>query len=301
MERECKRYDEKWRDRIMFENKKTAVLNYNNKNEALEILKRFTKKYLHGKIDELADFSFWDILTDTEFNGGPLKGDTFDGDRTRIVYAIDKLLYDEKGIPDFNLGKNYTGDTINTFRTLFGNRFTGSEQNFEKDFLNNDKTRIELKNKFFRAYQQIGNFFILPNSTIKNGEKNESLNTYRGTNREYKDYFDVFLNNLYTEKDKTIAALKQEGTNKVFFNVFSAIEKFRELFYLEEYVNLNFNHPKTKNNSKCNLRYFNALGIDKSKYLDFAFAYIEKATELINKRSVKIVEELKSKYRELTQ
>lgn len=276
-------------------------LDYNDKDQALEILKRFKKKYLHNNIEELKDFSFWYILTDEEFNGVSFDGNKFDGDRTRIVYAIDKLLYDEKKIPNFTLGPrgNYTGDTINTFRTLFGNRFTGSEQNFEKDFLNNDKTRIELKNTFFRAYQQIGNFFILPNSTIKNGEKNESLNTYRGTNREYKDYFDVFLNNLYTEKDKTITALKQEGTNKVFFNVFSAIEKFLELFYLEDYVNLNFNHPKTKNNSKCNLRYFNALGIDKTRYLDFALAYIEKSTELINKRSVKIIEELKLKYPEL--
>ena len=119
-----------------------------------------------------------------------------------------------------------------------------------------DKTRIELKNTFFRAYQQIGNFFILPNSTIKNGEKNESLNTYRGTNIEYKDYFDVFLNNLYTEKDKTIAALKQEGTNKVFFNVFSAIEKFRELFYLEDYENLNFNQSVLfHRENECEWRY----------------------------------------------
>ena len=284
-----------------FDKMKTKDLDYNNKEEALEIVNRFKEKYLHGNIEELKDFSFWYILTDEEFNGVSFDGNNFDGDRTRIVYAIDKLLYDERKIPNFTLGPkgNYTGDTINTFRTLFGNRFTGSEQNFEKDFLNNDKTRIELKNTFFRAYQQIGNFFILPNSTIKNGEKNESLNTYRGTNREYKDYFDVFLNNLYTEKDKTIAALKQEGTNKVFFNDFSAIEKFRELFYLEDYVNLNFNHPKTKNNSKCNLRYFNALGIDKTRYLDFALAYIEKSTELINKRSVKIIEELKLKYPEL--
>ena len=103
----------------------TQKLDYNDKDQALEILKRFKKKYLHNNIEELKDFSFWYILTDEEFNGVSFDGNKFDGDRTRIVYAIDKLLYDEKKIPNFTLGPkgNYTGYTINTFRTLFGNRF----------------------------------------------------------------------------------------------------------------------------------------------------------------------------------
>lgn len=295
MERECKRYDEKWRSKIM----ETQKLDYNDKDQALEILKRFKKKYLHNNIEELKDFSFWDILTDEEFNGVSINGNKFDGDRTRIVYAIDKLLYDEKKIPNFTLGPkgNYTGDTINTFRILFGNRFIGSEQVFEKDFLNNDYNNIQIKNDFFRTYQKIGNFYILP--TGKTKILKQSINKYRGTN--YKDFFDVFLNNLYTNNDKFLSSLKKEEINNEFFNIIRDLKSFLDLFYLEDYENLNFNHPETKNGSKCNLRYFKALDIDKTKYIDFAFDYIKKATELINKRSAKIVEELKLKYSELTQ
>jgi hypothetical protein len=112
MEIECLRDDEKWR------NKMIGKLDYNNKDQALEIVNRFKEKYLHGNIKELQDFSFWNILTDEEFNGVSLDGNKFDGDRTRIVYAIDYLLYShsEKEIPEFSLGNegNYSGDTINT-------------------------------------------------------------------------------------------------------------------------------------------------------------------------------------------
>ncbi len=107
----------------------------------------FISCYTLYDIEELKDFSFWYILTDEEFNGVSFDGNKFDGDRTRIVYAIDKLLYDEKKISSFTLGPkgNYTGDTFNTFRTLFGNRFIDSEQFFEKDFLNNDYNNIQIK------------------------------------------------------------------------------------------------------------------------------------------------------------
>ena len=279
----------------------TQKIDYNDKDQALEILKRFKKKYLHNNIEELKDFSFWYILTDEEFNGVSFDGNKFDGDRTTIVYAIDKLLYDEKKIPNFTLGPkgNYTGDTINTFRTLFGNRFIGSEQVFEKDFLNNDYNNIQIKNDFFKTYQKIGNFYILP--TGKSKILKQSINKYRGTNYNYKDFFDVFLNNLYTNNDKFLSSLKKEEINNEFFNIIRDLKSFRDLFYLEDYENLNFNHPETKNGSKCNLRYFKALDIDKAKYIDFAFDYIKKATELINKRSAKIVGVLKSKYPELIQ
>lgn len=58
------------------------------------------------------------------FNGVSSNEKDFDGDRTKIVYAIDYLLYDnlpEFKIPGYTLKSeyNYTGETINTFNTLF--------------------------------------------------------------------------------------------------------------------------------------------------------------------------------------
>ena len=154
--------------------KEIKKLDYNDYDEAKEIVRRFIDKYLHGNIDELKTFSFWNILADDEFNGGLKNGNSFDGDRTRIVYAIDYLLYHDK-IPNLTLGdpkdnKDYSGDTINTFRTLFGNRFQyvmkkNGEEIVEEKFKFSPE-QIDLKNDFFRVYQRIGNFYLLPNTTI---------------------------------------------------------------------------------------------------------------------------------------
>ncbi len=284
----------------------TQKLDYNDKDQALEILKRFKKKYLHNNIEELKDFSFWYILTDEEFNGVSFDGNKFDGDRTRIVYAIDKLLYDEKKIPNFTLGPkgNYTGDTINTFRTLFGNRFIfQGKKNYEEiieDKFNFDDELKKNKNNFFWSYQTIGNFYILPNETIKIGKKNHSLNTYRGS-KESKlyDYFDIFLINLqqyltlpenifydiYDEKFKQLLEL-----NSFYFKENKSFDSFITDFYLDDYNVLSFedsnkyyhwNKQMSSNESQ------------KNEYKKFAMDYIEKASRFISQRSTKIVNELK--------
>lgn len=287
---------------------KTQKLDYNDEDQALEILKRFKERYLHDNINELVDFSFWNILEDKGFNGVSSDGNKFDGDRTRIVYAIDFLLYHNK-IFDLSLGdakyhKKFSGDTIHTFRTLFGNRFTTSQyytEEYVENFFNFTPEQIQKKNQFFRTYQKIGNFYILPNGKSK--ITGQSINKYRGTDNNYKDFFDVFFNNLYTDNDELLTSLRKEEINKNFFSAFPDLKSFCEVFYLDlkDYESLDFEHPKTKNGTKCNLRNFKTLGIDKSKYLDFAFDYIEKATKLIDQRSAKLVEVLKTNYPELTQ
>ena len=166
--------------------------------KALNLLKDFTGEYLHGNIDELANFSFWDIWGEKEYDNGK---NYPDGDCTKIVYAIDYLLYFDTiaaySTP-YYLNKNgdyiFTGDTINTFRTLFGNRFKhNGEKRVETDF-QFTQPEIEIKNDFFRTYQKIGNFYLLPCKTILKDKKHLSLNTYR--NDEWFDYFDLFLNKL---------------------------------------------------------------------------------------------------------
>jgi len=72
----------------------------------LNFLIEFKNKYLHGNIDELADFSFWDINTNAgEYFSGNKRvqsEEDFDGDRTKIVYTIQYLLLDGSGIPNFS-------------------------------------------------------------------------------------------------------------------------------------------------------------------------------------------------------
>ena len=295
----------------------TQKLDYNDKDQALEILKRFKKKYLHNNIEELKDFSFWYILTDEEFNGVSFDGNKFDGDRTRIVYAIDKLLYDEKKIPNFTLGPkgNYTGDTINTFRTLFGNRFIfQGKKNCEEiieDKFNFDDELKKKKNNFFWTYQTIGNFYLLPNATIvyensrKASEKDQSINKYRGTVSNWKDYFDVFLSKFEKCLDSTIELkedevflkrLIQTGKNQQFFYSYcmGKLKNFLSVFYLENYSPNLFAHEKDYYYGHSKYRSANT-----TSYKNFASDYITKATNLINNRSTRIIKELLAQYPEL--
>lgn len=291
MEREYFGYDGKWRSKIMC--KKTKDLNYNNRKEALEIVNRFKEKYLNGNIQELQDFCFWDILTDEDFNTEHDET-KFDGDRTKIVYAIDYLLYYKKGLPDFSLGDKakYSGDTICTFNTLFGSlplrKYVTSKFNFSaKELLQREQ--------FFRHYQTIGNFYILPNETIKIGKKNRSLNTYRGTESKWYDYFDIFLKNLqqcltppentYDEKFKQLLEL-----NSFYFKENKSFDSFITDFYLDDYNVLSF---EGSNKYYHWNKQMSSNEEQKNEYKKFAMDYIEKASTFIKQRSTKIVNELK--------
>ena len=119
-------------------------MDINNLNEARSLVIEFKdSEFLNGNIKNLENFSFWnffDIASDFKikesakiFVGNYDSPNKFDGDRLPITYAIDKLLYADKGIKNFegNIGKIYTGDTINTFNTLFGNRFYYNEQTYK--------------------------------------------------------------------------------------------------------------------------------------------------------------------------
>ena len=115
--------------------------------EAMEIFNNFTDKYLHGNIEELRTYDFSKVISKEYGNGKSYA----DGDCTKIAYAIYYLLWKDKQIPLFTesnfekLTNSYSGDTINTFNTLFGKEdsarkkiqaiFSEDEQKIVEDFL----------------------------------------------------------------------------------------------------------------------------------------------------------------------
>lgn len=284
------------------ENIETKELNYNNKEQAKEIIRRFTIEYLNNDINNLKDFSFWHIAGNPSFDKtcSPNSIKDFDGDHTRLAYAIDKLLYGDLKIPNFILGQTYRGDTINTFRTLFGNRFfykENGETQVEIDFKFTE-TQKKIRNAFFYKYQTIGNFLVLPYGTALYGLKSQSINTFRGSVSNWKDYFDVFIGKLEKclqsreefQDELFLRKLLQTEINKEFFFDYCEgnIEKFYKVFILEGYSSNIFKHGQNY------YGHFKYKG-DIDSYKEFAFDYIDKATVLIDRRSEQIIKILEEK------
>lgn len=128
-----------------------------------------------------------------------------DGDRTKVAYAIEYLLFYEKlkdidfQIYGYSTKKStYSGETLNTFNTLFSSnknkrtvlsKLYGIEA-FKKECYNpEDKNN---SNDFYHIYQRLGNFTILPCLTIGGG----SINTWKGKNASIRDYLYPFLIHL---------------------------------------------------------------------------------------------------------
>lgn len=282
------------------------------KNKALKLLEDFTKEYLHGNIDELTNFSFWDIAGNPKYDGTCTFKNIgkFDGDKTKIVYAIDYLLYATKiqeKVKNFHLAgysteyewnSNFSGDTIHTFRTLLGNRFLSKNGEIKvENFFDFDLPLKQKRNDFFFTYQKIGNFYLLPK------EFRKSINQLRGTNN-WKDYFDVFLKNLddclhgiITKDNYVLSHYLQFGINNDFFSKFKSADEFCSFFFMDDYLNLDFKHPNPS--VLCGFYKYSEKFVSKGQYKDFVSQYIAKATELIDRRSLKLVEVLKTKYPEL--
>lgn len=275
------------------------------KEKALGLLKCFIKEKLKDDIDNLKKYSFWGILEDKgsnkDFNGVSSNEKDFDGDRTKIVYAIDYLLYDnlpEFKIPGYTLeAENYTGETINTFNTLF----SGAPEKREKikALFGEDWKKIQDEDKgtdffaddFYHVYQRLGNFMLLPSKTISDGQ---SINKYKGNCKgNIKDYFDLFFRELKEllplngEKNNSSTLLRLLETNNFYFKDKKA-DDFLEDFYLDGYKDFNLGEE-----------YFSSRDSLKEQYKKFALDYVEKATEFINLRSEKLVDKLKEKYPEL--
>lgn len=265
-----------------------------NKNKR-DLFNSFLHDYLNDDIQNLEDFSFWDIK-DSKYDSTTVNSKKFDGDHTLIAKAIYWLLWKDKGLPEFgefnfDLEKNsYSGDTINTYNTLFG----GSEENKKRvlNILNFNENEIKELNVFYRKYQTIGNFYILPKNTIKR----ESLNTYRG--KRWNDFFDIFLQVLDSGLNDVESVEKSFGEllkiNDFFFAFINhSINDFCNLFYLSDEEE-NYNYINDFKLIGAGLHFSHTMLCEKNKetYKDFALDYIRKASKLIEKRSKVIVREL---------
>ena len=260
-------------------------------------IKEFVFVYLNGDFYSFRDFDLSCLANDSRF-GCNNRG--FDCDDTNLARAIYFLLWG-KNFPDLTLpgigtGKKYRGDTLNTYNTVFGAYLP--EQHTSVGLLKSEapKELQILSERFHVAYHTIGNLILLPNATEFEKKHTYTLNTYRGG--VYKDYFDLFLQQLSTclaENRGDSHLINLINRNDFFFswlNRKGGLKYFRDVCMLEDY----FINDEPKN---IFIPYVYCLRkkkawdeSEKAYYIEGVKKYILTATSIIQKRSLRMINKL---------
>lgn len=246
-----------------------------------------------------------------ELSYGSNSKDALDCDDTHLARIVYFLIHrdeenNEYALPNLinfsDIGSGYKykyrGDTINTYSTLFGSKNQGYEIFFK--LCNVEDERVA---NFRNKYVTMGNFILLPATTVQlnpDTRKWHSMNSYRGTNERYRDYFDLFISRLMNNDCIDFKLWKEQEELKDYFNFMNDKCKFIKANILENYFNME-THQVISNLFKHKDKeapYYWYMGnkIDDIQYRQFALYYIDKATEIIRNRACKISNILKSLY-----
>lgn len=257
-------------------------------------MREFVDEYFSGEWEQLCSFDFR-ALKDSEKYGCPDRN--FDCDDTNIMRAVYVVLWSEL-FPNLNMNnfgyrRQYRGDTLNTFHTMFGREIEGKSGFFAglEKYSPSEEMREKVRH-YGRMCSNIGNYAVLPNYFACQ----TSLNCYRGTN-DWHDFFDRFLIELYNVltgaecKDETLKELVK--VNDFCFSRFRGTEGSKALIkglYLEDYCD-DSGVPATL----FAMNYHWKAPGEPEQYFCDAEKFLEKAEAIIRRRSVKIVELLKAK------
>lgn len=269
------------------------------KEECIELVKSFIAEKLNGNIWNFLNYDLALLENDEKYGG-------YDPDNSKIANAIYVLLWGDE-VPNLTfdeLGKSYRGDTLNSFHTLMGHpkedftNFLGIQK-----YTDNEKI-IAMAKEFHKKYHTIGNMMVLPNNSLEVNGKNYTLNTARSLSPWY-DYFDKFLlevkqaltnpNLIFDEKSTKFLIERLVGENSDFFEKYfqlGTMEKFEDFirtFYLEKYADtttLEIPQIFSPHAYHWNNTY------SKEEYEHYVISYIRKATEIIEYRCSRMIEDL---------
>lgn len=246
-----------------------------------------------------------------ELSYGSNSKDALDCDDTHLARIVYFLIHrdeenNEYALPNLinfsDIGSGYKykyrGDTINTYSTLFGSKNQGYEIFFK--LCNVEDERVA---NFRNRYVTMGNFILLPATTVQlnpDTHKWYSMNSYRGTNERYRDYFDLFISRLMSNDCIDFKLWKEQEELKDYFNFMNDKCKFIKANMLENYFNMETHQaiPNLFKHKDKEAPYYWYMDnkIDDIQYRQFALCYIDKATEIIRNRACKISNILKSLY-----
>lgn len=249
------------------------------------LLKEFAAEVLSGDFNNLKHFDF-KTLKDSGKYGCPDRN--FDCDDTNIMRAVYVLLWGEH-LPWLNSGnvgngKQYRGETMNTFHTMFGREIPEKPGYFAglEKYSPTEEFREKVRH-FGKICIMIGNYTVLPN-WYANGT---TLNCYRGTNH-WRDFFDRFLIQLQKVltdspgQDETLKELVR--VNDFCFRNFKGAEEFRsytEIMLWNDYCDPANGNPRII--YSMNYHWMNEN--DPEKYFRDAALYLEKAEKIIRHRT----------------
>lgn len=282
--------------------------------ESILLINDFINDILDGEINRLKAYCFDDLKGNIKYSYPKCKniGEwVFDCDDTALARAIYCVIWghifelkaDEIGP---YTKAPYRGDTMNSFNTLFGNDKSGLFA-YRARFYGLDEDITSWGNiiRFRYQYHTIGNFIILPNIGNINGK--------RGNFKTFRDYFDLFLLDMYEYKEinKSNSRLKKSFEENPFYREFS-MNEIKEFFFLDEY----FEDEKPKEfisiSKKSRFKYTRSkqdrINMEKNKkridyfseeeYKKLVDEYITKSEEVIANRADKIIEALKKELEE---
>lgn len=289
-----------------------------NRVDCIKLIRSFIDEKLDGNIENFLNYDLDQLENDEKYGG-------FDPDNSKIANAIYVVLWGDK-IPDLNydaLGTSYRGDILNSFNTLMG-RSTEDQTNFVgiQKYTDNPQI-IEMAKEYHKKYHTIGNMTIWPNNSVEYSEiwkeyedddtrndfkgKSFTFNTIRSQSPWY-DYFDAFLEIIKEQLTAPKIYLNGSAYSVVcelmygktletqFFEDFfylGGMEKFENFihtFYYENYVDME-NMEIQQIFSPHAYHWRNSY--KKEEYEKYVSSYITKATEIIEYRGSKMIEELK--------
>ena len=182
-------------------------------NNAKRLIIDFVDEKLQGNLSELPHFNFAQLRGDRKY--GARKGESFDCDNTNLSKAIYLLVFEgvwSSMTPKSLEDGTYRGDTINTFNTAFGKPIAVGEFAAINRFAPDHKLQQRVM-QFHSSYHTIGNFMVLPNARVGR----HTLNTFRGTFPQWRDYIDRFVGALHQQLTEP-----QKGDSELFQQLLAA-------------------------------------------------------------------------------
>ena len=275
--------------------------------DARTLLLAFVREKLAGDLRNFKEFDFETLKYDDLF--GCMDPQSFDGDDTYIIRAVYVLLFG-KAFPDMTdwreigTGKCYRGDTIHTFHTVFGRPDPARRGHFRgiDRFAPVDDALYERIRRFRKKVCTLGNYVVLPNSTIKAGDRFVTLNTYRGTNH-WRDYFDRFMLALEpclrdrSAADETLYRLVHER-NDFAFAAYRCRDGFARLarnLLLDDYLDAQGHAMNIFAGADGKVRFhWEEPQPPREVYLQGVMNYIDRAERIISNRADRMIEMLKA-------